>query len=396
MSEAPNNPVTSSSQISISEITPPTIGINRGAESLTIASVPEDLGQPQGVIEKQFGNPEQEHVSDNSIDAQTQVDEVDQLIQDIRIQDLKRDAQLREINPDVVHAYTEAMKNDEIFPPVVAFRDEENNLWLADGFQRIEAATSMGLKTFFADIRTGRLDDARWHSYGANKTNAYYRSNKIKRRAVDAALGHPKAAKMSNIAIAKHVGVSEGLVRRVKDERAWDQSLSSNETKIREVNRNGTTYEQDVTQIGRPSGPVVLPNPERSLRRIYEILPKAIEALHDIEESVAGGSTFPMPAEDRIEAITAMRDGLETLIRWKTHPPSGWELQDLKRAVGARKIPKAQASAGVFLRMPPAAASTGMGSGGAALAAAQGGLREKRSGNSYAKPKPSISVEAGL
>jgi hypothetical protein len=329
-------------------------------------------------------NPEKGQVSNDSADSETAgsdlrpVDEADRLVQDVLIETLRLDAQLREVDPDAVQSCAEAMRSGEAFPPIIVFRDVENNLWLADGFQRVAAAIEAELKTLFADIRTGTLDDAKWYSYGANKeNNSLLRTHKIKRRAVHAALAHPRATRMSNTEIAKHVGVSEGLVRKVREERAWDQGLSSNDTKIREVTRSGKTYEQDVSRIGKADGPVK-PNVEHSVKKLFQIVPKVIEALHDIEESVAGGSPFPMLPENQIEALKGLRDGFMELIRWKIHLPSGIELDELKRAVAARKTPKAQTS----LRMPPAAASTGMGSGGAAQR-----LAGKRTGNSYAKPR---------
>jgi hypothetical protein len=188
-------------------------------------------------------------------------DEVYAKKEDVLIQSLKRDAQLREIDSAVVAAYAEELESGAVFPPITVFRDEANNLWLADGFHRIDAAVNMKwlekmetkeLRRFPAEIHTGTLDDAKWYSYGANKTNGFYRSNKIKRRAVNAALDHPRAARMSNMAIAKHVGVSEGLVRRVKEERSWEQNLSSNVTKIREVTRNGKRMSKTSAGLAGP------------------------------------------------------------------------------------------------------------------------------------------------
>jgi transposase-like protein len=74
-----------------------------------------------------------------------------------------------------------------------------------------------------------------------------------KQRAVKAALAHPQSAKMSDSAIARHVGVA---VSTVSD---WREKLSASlgnlKIETRTVTRNGTTYQQDTTNIGRPLAP---------------------------------------------------------------------------------------------------------------------------------------------
>jgi len=63
------------------------------------------------------------------------------------------------------------------------------------------------------------------------------------------ALRHPNGAKMSDNAIAEHVGVSHTFVGKVRAE----VGASCNECKIatRTVTRGRTTYEQDTTNIGK-------------------------------------------------------------------------------------------------------------------------------------------------
>jgi len=63
-----------------------------------------------------------------------------------------------------------------------------------------------------AIIHQGILGDAKWFSYGANKTHGLPRTNADKQRAVQAALAHPKAAGMSDVQIAEHCGVHQTTV----------------------------------------------------------------------------------------------------------------------------------------------------------------------------------------
>jgi len=113
--------------------------------------------------------------------------------------------------------YAEAMREGAQFPPVVVFYDG-TSYWLADGFHRVFAAGVAGLTTIEADVRQGTQADAQWYSYSANKAHGKRRSDEDKRRAVEAALAHPKAATMSEREIAAHVGVSHMTVNRMRND----------------------------------------------------------------------------------------------------------------------------------------------------------------------------------
>lgn len=156
--------------------------------------------------------------------------------------------------------YTDEMEAGARFPPVVVFYDGEN-YWLADGFHRIQAKSQTGAGTIAVDLRQGTLEDAQWFSFSANKANGLRRTNDDKQRAVKAALMHPKGAGMSDAAIAKHVGVSQSTVS------AWRQKMEASyridKIDRRTVNRNGTTYQQDTSRIGkRPEAEASAPDPE--------------------------------------------------------------------------------------------------------------------------------------
>jgi hypothetical protein len=148
----------------------------------------------------------------------------------------------------VIEAYTEAMEAGAKFPPVDVFFDG-TEYWLADGFHRERATFDTGADEIGCNIHQGTVEDAKWFSYAANKTNGLYRSNEDKQRAVKAALGHPKGAGMSDVQIARHVGVSNHCV---SDWRAkLTPSLKVSKMATRTVTRKGKTYQQDTTNIGR-------------------------------------------------------------------------------------------------------------------------------------------------
>lgn len=165
-----------------------------------------------------------------------------------------------ELNMSVIEDYAEAMRAGADFPPVVVFFDQ-NDYWLADGFHRYHGAAKAGKDEIRADIRPGSIEDARWHSYGANNTHGLRRSNEDKAQAVKAALAHPNAAKLSNVQIADHCGISEITVRRYRAE--LDASSTLSKIAERQVTRGGQTYTQDTTNIGRrPAVSTFTPEPD--------------------------------------------------------------------------------------------------------------------------------------
>ena len=150
------------------------------------------------------------------------------------------------LSEPVVSEYAENMSDGVEFPPVVVFYDGEVN-WLADGFHRFAAATSAGLDDLPADKRPGSKRDAILHAVGSNATHGSRRTNADKRRSVTLMLDDPEWAKWSDRKIAEQCAVDEKTVARYRPE-----SISGNsEDTHRTVERNGTTYQQDTSNIGR-------------------------------------------------------------------------------------------------------------------------------------------------
>ena len=152
------------------------------------------------------------------------------------------------ISWEIAYEYGDLMAEGVKLPPVTVFYDGLE-YWLADGFHRVHAAKSQDIAEITADVLQGTLEDAQWYSFGANKSHGLMRSNDDKQRAVQAALRHPKCAGLSDNQIAKHVGVNQTTVS------AWRKKLdvSYGIPKIdkRTVTRNGTTYEQNTSNIGK-------------------------------------------------------------------------------------------------------------------------------------------------
>jgi hypothetical protein len=133
------------------------------------------------------------------------------------------------MDTEAIARYAKDMKRGDIFPPVVVFYDGEVN-WLGDGSHRIYAALATGQTDIDADVRPGTRDDALRYALTANDTHGVRPTNADKRHGVEMALDCEEWAGLSNRQIADLCGVSEGLVRRVKKERAayGTQSEDSN------------------------------------------------------------------------------------------------------------------------------------------------------------------------
>jgi hypothetical protein len=149
------------------------------------------------------------------------------------------------LNDSTVDEYAEAMDGGAEFPSVLVFYDGEK-YWLADGFHRVAAAKKLELSEIAATIRKGTRRDAVLYSVGANATHGLRRSNADKRRAVLTLLNDEEWSQWSSREISKRCGVSEFMVRQMRESICDKNADSQNRT----VTRNGTTYTMNATNIG--------------------------------------------------------------------------------------------------------------------------------------------------
>lgn len=171
--------------------------------------------------------------------------------QTLPISEIRRDGgtQPREsTNWEVAWEYAEAMQEGVVFPPVTVYFDGEN-YWLADGFHRIDAAVFAGVNEFPVDIHEGTQRDAVLHSVGANAAHGLRRTNEDKRKAVLTMLSDDEWSQWPQAEIAKQCGVSREYVNRLS--RDFELSSDRSQDSTRTVTRNGTTYTQDTSNIGR-------------------------------------------------------------------------------------------------------------------------------------------------
>ena len=144
-----------------------------------------------------------------------------------------------------IRNYAEDMKAGMTFPPVELCHDGRD-YWLWDGFHRVHATRLVGFTEIDANVTSGTQTDAQWLSYGANTAHGLYRSNEDKRRAVLAALSHPKAEGLSNPQVAKHCGVSTNTAAKYREEL---EATCQIDKSTRRTGRDGRTI--DTANIGR-------------------------------------------------------------------------------------------------------------------------------------------------
>lgn len=123
-----------------------------------------------------------------------------------------------EANQTYVEEIAEAIEAGCTLPPVVVFRDRHGVHWLADGFHRRDAHLLRGAKYIEADVRPGELRDAVLFALGTNRKHGLRRTNLDKRKCVLTMLGDEEWSAWSNRQIADQCGVSEGLVRIVRED----------------------------------------------------------------------------------------------------------------------------------------------------------------------------------
>lgn len=187
----------------------------------------------------------------------------------LRIEQLELDGgtQTRaEITKSAVEDYAEAMSGGAELPPITVFYDGKR-YWLADGFHRVHAALYLGQSEIAADVRQGTHAEAQWHSLSANQTHGLRRTRADVERAIKFALKHPEIVpngENSNRGIATHIGCSHHTVQKYREELEASGQIA--QIKERQVERNGTVYLQNTSNIGkRPTAPpanLTLPEPD--------------------------------------------------------------------------------------------------------------------------------------
>ncbi|MFI5011756.1 MAG: MT-A70 family methyltransferase [Hyphomicrobiales bacterium] len=193
---------------------------------------------------------------------------------------------------NVVRDYADAMGAGAAFPPVIVFYDGRDH-WLADGFHRHAAASSLGLVEIGADIRQGTRRDAILFSVGANAMHGLRRTNEDKRRAVKVLLADEEWSRWSDHEIARRCAVSHTFVGLLRPH------ITSNVASERiYVSKAGSVATMETAAIGRKPFDELR---EREVNRDYAALREARteekKQARAVREAELGAKQLSAPAE---------------------------------------------------------------------------------------------------
>ena len=173
----------------------------------------------------------------------------------VALSDLRLDggAQIRDGLAEAwVEELADLYRDGHDLPPGEAVRDPDGNLWLWDGYHRLEAkrrAIGDGAG-FEVHIREGDVHLARFLAAMANK-HGLPRTQGDKRRAILLARQTPDGAKMSVRELARHCGVSKSYVSLVMNEDKV--SSTGHPKKKRSRSKTDTSKQQTLPLEERPS-----------------------------------------------------------------------------------------------------------------------------------------------
>jgi protein gp37 len=183
------------------------------------------------------------------------------------------------LSSGIIQEYAELWKEGIEFPPIIVYTDGDSKLWLADGWHRLLAAKVANISDIETDVRIGTLRDAILYSVGANFDHGMRRTNEDKERAVKKLLGDEKWAKWSDREIARRCKVDHETVGKLRG------YLAKSPDNNRIVERDGTTYIQNTSNIGKKSESMTDDDPEQKTDR-------DISSLEKIEEAIRSRSQF--------------------------------------------------------------------------------------------------------
>jgi hypothetical protein len=115
-----------------------------------------------------------------------------------------------------VDEYADLMREGVVFQAVTVFFDGSDH-WLGGGIHRVGAAIAAGRDEIEADVRPGTRRDAVLFGLGDNK-HGLPLSGADKRKAVAILLGDAEWSQWSDREIARHLGVGNSLVSKVRRE----------------------------------------------------------------------------------------------------------------------------------------------------------------------------------
>jgi hypothetical protein len=159
------------------------------------------------------------------------------------------------LDAEKVREYAELYRDGRDLGRLVIFYDRHSYI-LADGFHRAQAAWSVGLESLPADVYDGTLRDAVLYATGCN-LHGKPLTNADKRKRVTTLLRDRAWSHWSDNSIAKHCGVAQSFVSKIRGDLTLHSEISEDEvsaTTRTYRDKYGQVRTMDTSQIGQHTG----------------------------------------------------------------------------------------------------------------------------------------------
>jgi hypothetical protein len=192
--------------------------------------------------------------------------------------------QHREVDPKVVTHYCDLMRDGVQFPPISAVTDGKN-IWVWDGFHRVDCHRRLKIKKIQAEVTKGGLRDAVWLSYSANKDHGLRRPPGVAKKIITSILTDKAWAKKSLSEIGRHVGISRAYVMKVRNDLLEAEKKAKAEAKNKGATKGAgatvapsekpaseTVKRDSKVEVARKTGETVTqPSQEKQLKPISDV-----------------------------------------------------------------------------------------------------------------------------
>lgn len=133
--------------------------------------------------------------------------------------------------------------------PLCVFFDKKE-YWLADGFHRYFAAKRNGTLEVECEVHEGSVEDAILHSFTVNGGRGLPMTKDDILSIVKRMLAHPKWKAWTDTQIAKHIGVSNSTVGRIRRKLEEEGEVDKN-TEKKYIDKHGKESKMKVDKIGK-------------------------------------------------------------------------------------------------------------------------------------------------
>lgn len=222
---------------------------------------------------------------------------------EIRISDIALDESTQAragLHEEAVGDYRGLMERGVDLPPVSLVYDGEKH-YLVDGFHRLQAAIDLKRKKIRAEVQKGTREGAAWLACAANQTHGARRTRADLRVAIQTALAlRPKA---SNLAVARHVGVSDKTVKVVRSEMEG-RSENTNEPTTR-TDTKGRRQPAAKPRHPKPTAPTDADYDEAQRQAEQQQEQRQPDPVYEIIDIDAFNTASPATQARAVELLTA-------------------------------------------------------------------------------------------